>query len=425
VIKERDASVFGLREIRAVITVPTFDTDGKLIVKPGLHTSGLWYEPEIDGIDEYYDPSAETDVNDVLWARELIMDDLLGGFDFKDQASKSNALALTLLPFVREILKDAPTPLHAVIAPQPGAGKTTLVKTCLAPGLGSLDISVEPHDDDELRKKITSVLKNGRRSILFDNLNNELASGTLAAALTTTKWSDRILGESNDVVFDNRLIWTATGNNIGTSSELRDRVCPIWLEPVNGTPARHRPEDSFKHPEIVEWAIEHRAQLAAACIVLVQHWLHGHAIALPDGTFERTMVRRRGKTTMGSFNVWARTMSGILEESDMSGFLENRDQLDVIDLDEHETRVFFQCLFEWSGGDEFDMSKLRPACQFGGVLQERVPSSVGVLRGNNSGDSKILGSWLKSRWNAVHGGLRLRGREGARAWVWRLEKLDE
>jgi len=54
-----------------------------------------------------------------------LLDSLLGDFPFADQASRANALALLLLPFVRPLI-DGPTPLHLIEAAKPGTGKGLL-----------------------------------------------------------------------------------------------------------------------------------------------------------------------------------------------------------------------------------------------------------------------------------------------------------
>lgn len=416
VVLDRDARVFGLQQIRSVTTIPIISQDGKLIVEPGLHPSGVWYEPELDDVESYIGNVDEHD--DVSAARDYLLTELLGGFDFDSDASRAHALALTLLPFVREFIGDAPTPLHVVIAPQPGAGKTTLVQTCLTPAIGSANLSVEPKDEEELRKRVTATLLRGSPVIFFDNLNQDLASGTLAATLTSTRWADRVLGASTEVLLENRLIWAATGNNVKTSNELRDRVCPIWLEPQRGVPARQRSEESFMHPEIILWAQKNRPQLVGACLTLVLHWLGGAARMLRDGTFLREGGRRQSQQTMGSFNNWSRVMGGILQEADVPGFLTNRDKLDWVDNDALETATFFEILLDWSKGEEFVTADVVSACRFDSPLNEHLPNSIG--RGPNLGNQ--IGKWFGKHRDAVYGGIRLRGRTGRRL-VWRLEEI--
>jgi len=59
-----------------------------------------------------------------------LLDELLIDFPFADEASRANALALLLLPYVRPLIV-GPTPLHLITAPTQGTGKDLLAQ--LAP----------------------------------------------------------------------------------------------------------------------------------------------------------------------------------------------------------------------------------------------------------------------------------------------------
>ena len=85
----------------------------------------------------------------------------LADFRLVDAASRAHAVALMLLPFVRDRV-DGPTPLHLFKKSIAGEGASLLTDTLLCPALGS-DISrlSSVRDDDEWRKEITSVLLEG------------------------------------------------------------------------------------------------------------------------------------------------------------------------------------------------------------------------------------------------------------------------
>lgn len=425
VLLERDATDTDFHahfpQVTSITDVPIVSVDGDVIQDPGLHSSGVWYQPA-DGLEAIEDYMGDfNNIDDVMSARDVILDDMLGDFDFVDRASRANALGLVLLPFVREFIGNAPTPIHAVIAPQPGAGKSTLIETCFIPGLGGAEVSTEPRDEEEFRKKVTSELIAGSRAVFFDNLSKKFDSSTLAAALTSTQWKDRILGKSIIVSVPNRLIWAATGNNIITSNELRDRVCPIWLESPTGVPARRRPASAFAHGDIKKWTIENRARIVGACMTLVLHWLGGAASSLnPDGSFIREDDRHVGPT-MGSFNMWAQTIGGILAAANVDGFLMNQDKLDSVDLDDQEAAVFIRKLWEWSNGSEFTTRDLVPHCQFGAPLNDFVPNTVGYLDKN---PGHRMGRWLASQRDASLDGLRLRARHiKGGLTTWRVEQI--
>jgi predicted DNA-binding transcriptional regulator AlpA len=54
-------------------------------------------------------------------------------------------------------------------------------------------------DTEELRKRITSLVLEGDRLVLFDNLVGRFGNAVLDAALTATSWKDRLLGVIPDL----------------------------------------------------------------------------------------------------------------------------------------------------------------------------------------------------------------------------------
>lgn len=409
----------GVKQVERVTEVPVATSEGDVISEPGLHESGIWYRPRRE-LAQLHEIVREPDtVDNVRAARDLLLEELLGDFDFVDDASRANALGLVLLPFVRELIGESPTPLHLIIAPQPGSGKTYLAQACLIPGCGIPDISSEPRDDDELRKRITARLIGASPSIIFDNLSRSLASATLAAILTTPIWSDRVLGGSTEISVGNRLIYVATGNNTDTSPELRDRVCPIWLAPRDGLPARQRSSSDFRHPDLRRWAVDHRAELASACLTLVSHWLQGQASRDFEGGWWRDADARTGShRSMGSFERWAGVIGGILAAADVHEFLGNLDHLETVDVEGNEIAEFFAQIARWRAStpiesqgladDEFRLRDLVTACGMGGALAEWLPED---LDPRPAGLKMSLKWWLHRHRNATHGGLTLRARD--------------
>jgi hypothetical protein len=176
---------------------------------------------------------------DVTEARSLLLDELLPDFPFATEADRVNAVRLLLLPFVREMIS-GPTPLHLIEASTAGSGKSLLASSLLSPGIGPASISTLPscQHDDEWSKRITAALIAGHNALLLDNLNGHLDSGVVAAALTATRWNERILGSSTLADVAVRPVWVATANNLGLSSELVRRCVRIRLEPQTDRPGR-------------------------------------------------------------------------------------------------------------------------------------------------------------------------------------------
>ncbi|HET9222964.1 MAG TPA: hypothetical protein VFO07_10690 [Roseiflexaceae bacterium] len=74
------------------------------------------------------------------------------------KADLVHAVALILLPFVRELIGGL-TPLHLIEAPNMGSGKGLLADVLLLPALGDVPPPMaEATTDEEWRKRITSAL---------------------------------------------------------------------------------------------------------------------------------------------------------------------------------------------------------------------------------------------------------------------------
>jgi hypothetical protein len=66
----------------------------------------------------------------------------------------------------------------------------------------------------------------------------------------------------------------------------------------------------FRHPDLREWAHEHRDQLVWACLTLTTHWL---AQGSP----------KPAVTPLGGFESWTRVIGGVVACAGVGGFLSN------------------------------------------------------------------------------------------------------
>src|SRR4029078_7193213 len=100
----------------------------------------------------------------------------------------------TVTPIARFAL-DGPAPLFLFDANIRGAGKGLAAdaSSLIAPG-DILATASYSHDGAEMRKVITSVALAGDRAVLLDNIGGAFGLPSLDAALTSTKWKDRLLG---------------------------------------------------------------------------------------------------------------------------------------------------------------------------------------------------------------------------------------
>jgi hypothetical protein len=225
----------GVPLLEAIVESPVFAPDGSLVATPGYdERAKVWYHAP-KGLTVPPVPENPT-ADDLARAKALLLDELLGDFPFKDQASRANALAALLLPFVRPMI-DGPTPLHLFDAPSPGTGKTLLALLVGIVTTGrDAEATTEGRDEDEWRKRLLAVLCEAPVLVLLDNLKRPLDSGALASALTVRVWKDRILGVSKTAALPVTCTWLATGNNTELSHEMVRRTVLIRLDSKTDQP---------------------------------------------------------------------------------------------------------------------------------------------------------------------------------------------
>lgn len=370
-----------------VITCPTFAPNGKLIVADGYDTgSRLWHHPTVSELPPIPE---QPSVAEITAARDTLCD-VIADFPFVDDASRANAIALMLLPFVRPLIT-GPTPLHAIDAPTPGTGKGLLAQVCLWPSLGySLDMRTGAKDGDEWRKRITSELVAGKSVIGFDNATARLDSEHLAGVLTTTLWTDRILGQTQVVTAVNRATWVCTGNNLSFSKELARRVVWIRLDAKVETPESRT---GFRHPHLLTHVRAQRSRLVAAALTLCRAWLAAD--------------RPAGGQVMGSFESYAATIGGILKVADLAGFLGNAGELRrQMDGETTEWRAFVHAWWERWGQSWVGSSDLAQLLWMEDGKRSELLAGV-VTSERERGVVTQLGMRLSSKRDCVIGGYRV------------------
>jgi DNA primase catalytic core len=372
--------------VESVLTTPVFGRDGQLLVSPGLHASDrLWLEADASlNVGEV--PESPTP-EQIAAARSLFFDDLFVDFPFAAPSDRAHALAAVLLPFLRRMI-DGCTPLHVVEAPAVGSGKGLLCNLVSMIVTGeSCDSRTLPEVDEEIRKMLTAELSKARPIILLDNANEKLtlASAPLASVLTSTSWTDRILGRTQMLTVPNTAMWMLTGNNPKLSKDLARRSIRIRIDPKVD---RAWTRASFKHDPVMSWAKASRDELVHAALVLVRAWLAAG----------RPLSRER----LGSFEHWAAVMGGVLKVAGVDGFLGNLDELYAnADVEGEAWREFTLAWWEEHGATATHVSDLTELCEKQDLMLQ--------ARGDGSARSQQsrLGRALASARDRVFGDLQV------------------
>jgi hypothetical protein len=363
-----------LPRLKGIASAPVFAPDGTLRTKPGYLPDAQVFYDDVGGWKVPPVP-AKPSYSDLGRAKQLILEELLVDFPFTGEPELAHAVALLLLPFVREMI-DGPTPLHLVEKPTPGTGAGLLLDVVLYPALGRpAPIMTEGSYSAEWRKRLTAKLLDAPRAIVIDNLRAELDAGELAAAITAPVWEDRILGHSISARIPVRCAWVATGNNPSLSLEIARRSVRIRMDAKMDRPWLR---DKFKHPNLREWVQLNRAELVWAALTIVQHWV---SIGSPPG-----------QRVLGNFESWAQVLGGILNVADIPGFLDNIE--DLYERADTESPIWREFVAKWwhkFGEKEVTVAHLYPF--FNGV-----PGGIELLGYSDSHASKTrLGMELRKQ----------------------------
>lgn len=256
---------------------PLVGARGELIMKPRGYdaSTGLFFDiNERLVIDEKMKPKA---------AWKMLKEELFCDFPFEDDLAQAAGLGMLIGFMQRPLMKTCPA--FAIIAPQPGSGKSTLVEVA---SLAIHGVPMAAHawslETEELRKAFHSLLMAKIPAVLFDNITRGSAvdSDHLSKLLTSETSTDRTLGASETRKELNTLLVTFTGNNISFVRDLSSRVIPIRLNAKEEDPLGR----SFKHKDIRRYALAERAKWLSAVIAVaragIDHEMEGASSRFED-----------------------------------------------------------------------------------------------------------------------------------------------
>ena len=234
-----------------------------------------------------------------------IIDKIYSEFCFEKEQDRINAISSLLTPFLRGLFKDfnTITPAFFYLGNREGVGKDYCASI---PGLvmdGSFQQDTpicdgSKPDGEELRKKITSAIRHGRKRMHFANNKGYLNSGILEKLITDPMWTDRILGKTEEINYPNELDISLSGNiPIRYSDDLERRTIFINLfysqEDINGR--------NFKRSDLHGWIKENRDLILSALYSLVRNWIDNG--------------KEKGSVAFSSFEHWAGICGGIMESA--------------------------------------------------------------------------------------------------------------
>jgi hypothetical protein len=277
-----------------------------------------------------YDTETQTlTLDDVEYSPDMglpvaikVINDLLAEFRFADdERSKAVAVSAMVGLYANQLLpKGALRPCFIFSANAEGAGKTTLARICIAPTLGAMPTGCKSNEEDEVRKVLTTAIREGRLVIFFDNLKGKLSSPALEAFLTAADWTDRKLGVNETVNGDNLATVFVTSNGVTVSPDMRRRslFADLHLE-------EERAEDkSFKRDLELPQILKLRPEILAALCAIVKNW--------------DSKGRPQPSRGHSAFPAWANICGGIVEAAEFGCPFQTADVIASADPDSEDMR---------------------------------------------------------------------------------------
>lgn len=368
-----------LAPIDAITDIPVLRVDFSVHDTPGYdRDSRVWFAPTVT-----MDPVPEVPTSDDIAQARALLEETVRDFPFIN-GGYAGFVAMLLDQLTRPVV-NGPRPLYVVEAPGyegQGTGKTLLARTVGTIITGD-DSAPQTWNAQDANNIITSLLRSGRLFVLFDNVQERLASASLAALATATTWSGRILHSNDSPVYPNISTWVLTANGAEFDRDLARRVVTIQLKVQSGILPHQRTK--FTHP-LPSWAKARRTQIIRACLILARSWyVAGKPLPPEDWAF-------------GTYESWMKVIGGILHFHGIDGLPACLQVAKSRDTETQEATTFLATWLEVYASAPVTPSMLAEMCISHGIYQStfeqaRGPSWIGRRMANII--NKMVGNEFK------------------------------
>jgi hypothetical protein len=273
-----------------------------------------------------------------------IINDIFKEFCFKDEQSKTNAIAGLLTPFLRGLFPSftTRTPVFVYDANRERCGKDYCANLTgiLYEGVALEESPISTGDkngnsNEELRKKIFTALLMGRKRLHFANNKGHINSAELEGITTRPDHSDRLLGHNKSYSLPNEIDYSLSGNiGMTMTPDLMNRSVFVELF-FAGENANER---RFSNPNLHGWLLDNRDIVISALYSLVRNWFAKGAPA--------------GSIAFASFPDWARICGGVMEAADLGNPCKRGDMKTmVVDNQTQDMKSLFEACHEKHGNN--------------------------------------------------------------------------
>jgi hypothetical protein len=253
----------GIRPLEGVVDCPVLRPDLTVLSEPGYDPpTGLLFEPTVE-----FPPVPDRPTGEQAAAALAELYEVVADFPFAGSEHRSAWLAMLLSLLARDAI-DGPVPGAIIDATTPGTGKGLLADATSELVFGRSAPKMPQCDDEaETRKRIGSLMIEGERFIVIDNVTGPFGDAVIDALLTSTTYRDRRLGKSETVTSTNRMVVAVTGNNVMVRGDTTRRVLHVRLESPLENP--HERAD-FRHRDLIAWTKRERPRLVVAGLTLLR-----------------------------------------------------------------------------------------------------------------------------------------------------------
>jgi hypothetical protein len=268
-----------------------------------------------------------------------VLNDIYKEFCFKDEQSKTNAIAALLTPFLRGLFPKftTRTPVMIYDANRERCGKDYCANLTglLYEGVALEESALSTGDkgsnsNEELRKKLFTAMLMGRKRMHFANNKGHINSAIFEGVTTMDTFSDRLLGHNKSYSLPNEMDFSLSGNvGMTLTPDLMNRsiFIELFLEQEN---ANGR---VFSNPNLHGWMLDNRDYVLSALYSLVRNWF---ALGAPAGSIP-----------FASFPEWSRICGGIMESAGLGNPCKREDtKVMITDSQTQDIKTLFEICYE-------------------------------------------------------------------------------
>jgi hypothetical protein len=402
--------------LRGISEAPIMRDDGALICGPAYDAeTQLYVEGQVTGIslpEKVALPDAKAAADQVLA--------VFSEFPFEDpELDQSVLLAYLLTLLLRPSLPTAP--MVGVSATAPGTGKGLLLEVANLIVRG-VDAALMPpvsgkESEEEMRKRITAFVSQGLTSLNLDNYSRPIGGDSLNVLLTTTEWTDRVLGTSNTIKLPVCCTLAATGNNLTVRGDMVRRSLLISLDAGVEHPERRQ----FKERNLPQVVLKNRPVLLTALLTILKG-------------YQQSGCTEFDRDVLGRFEEWSRRVCHPIRWLGLPDPVDSQRRLKASDPEKENLTGLLQAWHTAIDNTWIQPSDLIAAAivktgfgpQHDGTAQDELEEALRAVASDSGKiDSRRLGWYLTRNTGRIAAGLRLEradrgGLEGKHAHRYRV-----